>query len=561
MKHLTTIIKNLALPCTAIITMAACSDYAPEEYEGNFTKKEYETILEYSKNFENKYGKIDPQHNWGFENMPVANAVESKRQRQTRGWTFPNSNIGDGQSSWVNVKKGNGGVVNGYENYKVRNEEIIVPGFPSKTDGKYYVGNNVYDKSQIENGEVNQGSGNIVGDVTNDEIVFVSRWFREHKNPENMTQAQLMDNQDSYATLNSAEYLKTFSYNTFFVQNISGDKDRNETGGYKSGWPGAGMDNLQVGAGMSWHQENEWWGYWQGTNHLNNFNAGLSVNSINENNPDSYQNRYDNRQIMLYIGNEGEAVTKFYYYNSQESKYFDRYVVMHLNFTINGLTYDGYYLGFDYETYKNTNWQPDGYYNNWIMKISDALPQSAPEPSSYVRRVMCEDLGTTDDFDFNDLVFDVSFYKVAEGNYTANVTVRAVGGTLPIYIGTDMNQELHAAMGADVKQPVNVGAPNGVETSQTVTRTISGLSAPNADLVPICVVRDGNKATLLPSTRELKNAAPTKICVPTTVKWMKERMDIQNNGYEKFGDYVGNRDVKFWESGNIQTDNLYEGKK
>lgn len=557
MKHLSTIIKNLALPCTAIITMAACSDYAPEEYEGNWTKKEYETILEYSKNFENKYGKIDPQHNWGFEDMPVANAVESKRQRKTRGGSFTNSNIGNGQSAWVNVKKGNGGVVYGYENLKVRGEEIVVPGFPSKTDGKYYVGSNVYNKSQIENGDVKEGSGNIVGDVTNDEIVFVSRWFREHKKPENMTQAQLMDNKDSNATLNSAEYLETFSYNTFFVQNISGDKDRNETGGYKSGWPGAGMDNLQVGGGMSWHQENKWWGYWQGTNHLNNFNAGLSVNSINENNPDSYQNRYDNRQIMLYIGNEGEAVTKFYYYNSQDSKYFDRYVVMHLNFTINGLTYDGYYLGFDYETYKNTDWQPDGYYNNWIMKISDALPQSTPEPSSYVRRVMCEDLGNTNDFDFNDLVFDVSFDKVAEGNYTANVTVRAVGGTLPIYIGTDMTQELHAAMEADVKQPVNVGADNGVETSKTVTRTIYGLSEPNADLVPICVVRDGNKATLLPSTRELAGAAPTKICVPTTVKWMKERMDIEKNGYEKFGDYVGNRDVKFWESGNIQTDNLY----
>lgn len=557
MKHLSTIIKKLALPCTAIITMAACSDYAPEEYEGNLTGEEYKTILEYSKNFVNKYGKIDPQHNWGFENMPVANDVESKKLRQTRGKSFTNSNIGNGQSGWVNVIKGNGGVVYGYENYKVRGEEIVVPGFPSKTDGKYYVGSTVYNKSQIENGDVKEGSGNIVGDVTNDEIVFVSRWFREHKNPESMSQAQLMDNKDSYATLNSAEYLETFSYNTFFVQNISGDKDRNETGGYKSGWPGAGMDHLRVGEGR-WREE-AWGRYWD-DNHLNNFNSGLSVNSIDENNPDSYQNSYPKREIMLYVGDDGETVTKFYYHNSQESKYYDRYVVMHLNFTINGLTYDGYYLGFDYETYMNTDWQPDGYYNNWIMKISDALPQSTPEPSSYVRRVMCEDLGNTDDFDFNDLVFDVSFTKDTAGKYTANVTVRAVGGTLPIYIGTDIDEdnELHKAMGATVTQPVNVGASNGVETSKTVPRTIYGLSEPNADLVPICVVRDGNKATLLPSTRELAGAAPTKICVPTTVKWMKERMDIEKNGYEKFGDYVGNRDVKFWESGNIQTDNLYK---
>ena len=86
MKHLTTIIKNLALPCTAIITMAACSDYAPEEYEGNFTKKEYETILEYSKNFENKYGKIDPQHNWGFDGL-IQTRISGLTQTQDKAVT------------------------------------------------------------------------------------------------------------------------------------------------------------------------------------------------------------------------------------------------------------------------------------------------------------------------------------------------------------------------------------------------------------------------------------------------------------------------------------------
>ena len=119
MKHLTTIIKNLALPCTAIITMAACSDYAPEEYEGNFTPKEYETILEYSKNFVNKYGKIDPQHNWGFEDMPVANDVESKKQRKTRlGWVDTNKN------QWFDTNTGQSS--NG----------ITIPGLPSDVDGR-----------------------------------------------------------------------------------------------------------------------------------------------------------------------------------------------------------------------------------------------------------------------------------------------------------------------------------------------------------------------------------------------------------------------------------------
>lgn len=560
MKSLVNNIRNMAFVAAAGLVAAACSDYSPEEYDGNLTKEEYKTIVEYTKNFEDRYGKMDPEQDWGFSEFAVEESEGTRSVRETRGWSFPNSNIGNGQSCWVNVIKGNGGVVYGYENYKVRGEEIVVPGFPSKTDGKYYVGNNIYEKSQIDNGAVKEGAGNTVGDVTNDEIVFVSRWFREHKNPESMTQAQLMENKDSYAQLNSAEYLKTFSYNTFFVQNISGDKDRNETGGYKSGWPGEGMDNLQVGGSVNWHQVNEWYGYWEGTNHLNNFNRGLSVNAIDENNPGSYQNNYSQRQIMLYIGDEGEAVTKFYYYNSQESKYYDRYVVMHLNFTINGLTYDGYYLGFDYETYRNTDWQPDGYYNNWIMKISDALPQSAPEPSYDVRRVMCEDLGNTDDFDFNDLVFDVYFTKQTNSKYTAHITVKAVGGTLPIYLDYNMTRELHAAMGGDVKQPINVGAQGGLETTNYYETTIENMESPQADDIPIIVVREGGnqsaKISMLPKSTN-RETAPQKICVPTTVKWMKERMQIEQ-GYPGFGKWVQDKNDgnAFW-NGTVHSDYIY----
>lgn len=551
MKHLTTIIKNLALPCTAIITMAACSDYAPEEYEGNFTKKEYETILEYSKNFENKYGKIDPQHNWGFENMPVANAVESKKQRQTRvGWVDTNKN------QWFDTNTGQGS--NG----------ITIPGLPSDVDGRYITsdqgGYNVRMHDSYTTLDWNQQIP--AGDVTDEEILYVSEWFRTHPNPGT----------------------KAVKLNDFFIQEVSWDEDRES-------YPNGAANNK-----VYWNDQNNaqqsrdittkmnqlccFQNYktdmndWQTATHINNMNNG---NTNIANTGKSYADLpadkttcgtlFTQRSMSRFKCNDGDYVTSFSAWQITDSRWTDKYVFVHLEFTgpESGKKYSGDYIAFDFG-FKNP-WlnngnvverKPDGYYSNWILKISPAVKdQENEDTSSYTRRVMCEDLGTTDDFDFNDLVFDVSFDKVAERNYTANVTVRAVGGTLPIYIGTDMTQELHAAMGADVKQPVNVGAPNGVETSQTVTRTISGLSAPNADLVPICVVRDGNKATLLPSTRELKNAAPTKICVPTTVKWMKERMDIQNNGYEKFGDYVGNRDVKFWESGNIQTDNLYEGKK
>ena len=560
MKSLVNNIRNMAFVAAAGLVAAACSDYSPEEYDGNLTKEEYKTIVEYTKNFEDRYGKMDPEQDWGFSEFAVEESEGTRSVRETRGKSHANSNISTtyaGGDFWVNVKIENNTTITGFEGYKVRGEEIVVPGFPSKTDGKYYFmkNNQTVSYSDIKGLDWDNtlNGGTIVGDVTNDEIVFVSRWFREHKNPESMTQAQLMDNKDSYAKLNSAEYLKTFSYNTFFVQNISGDKDRYETGGYKNGWPGAGMDNLQVGD-MSWHQESQWWGHWEGTNHVEKFNAGLSVNAIDEHNPDSYQNSYSQRQIMLYVGDDGEAVTKFYYHNSQESKYYDRYVVMHLNFTINGLTYDGYYLGFDYETYLNTNWQPDGYYNNWIIKISDALPQSTPEPSYDVRRVMCEDLGNTDDFDFNDLVFDVYFTKQTNSKYTAHLTVKAVGGTLPIYLDYNMSRELHAAMGGDVKQPINVGAQGGLETTNYYETTIENMESPQADDIPIIVVREGGnqsaKISMLPKSTN-RETAPQKICVPTTVKWMKERIQIEQ-GYPGFGKWVQYKNYgnSFW-NGNV----------
>lgn len=58
----------------------------------------------------------------------------------------------------------------------------------------------------------------------------------------------------------------------------------------------------------------------------------------------------------------------------------------------------------------------------WILKLS---------PAQYpgVQRVIAEDLGTTGDFDFNDVVFDVS-----SGNNRTIITVRAAGGMLPLYV-------------------------------------------------------------------------------------------------------------------------------
>lgn len=571
MKNFELNFKTLAM-AAASAAVVACSDYSPEEYEGNLTQEEYKTIVEYTKNFEDRYGKIDPDQDWGFEALAVKDET-----RSTRAWIFANSNIGNGNSGWVNVIKGNGGVVYGYENYKIyyndgTSSEIVVPGFPSKTDGLYYVGSantacaSPYTQEQINAGAVKEGSGNIVGDVTNDEIVFVSRWFREHQNPESMSASELLANADSKVTLIKAEYAgcQDLKLNTFFVQHISGDEDRSDVNGsWKSNSPGYGMDQLMAKSNVT-----DSWGASDGT-HINNFNSGSSVNKIDQNNPNSYDNVYNSRGIQLYVGNENETVYDFCYHNSQDDKYYNRYAIMHLVFKIGELTYDGYYLGFDYEKHSNGEWSADGYYNNWIVKISDALPKETsdpePEPDNTTARVFCEDLGNTYDFDFNDLVFDIYYTRASEGNYTAHISVQAVGGTLPIYIGTDPNYELHKMMGYTDMKPINVGAADGHDGVGAYEFTISGCATTNPDYITICVQRNDNSATptILPKTSSTKSLAPQKICIKngTGVKWTKESQQIEW-GYTDFAKWVeGNGDFGkdkkgFWE-GEIKSDYLY----
>ena len=245
--------------------------------------------------------------------------------------------------------------------------------------------------------------------------------------------------------------------------------------------------------------------------------------------------------------------------------------MVHLDFIgpKSGKHYSGDYLAFDY-SFDGTSVgdyaaikAPDGYYSNWILKISPAYPD--PEQTTETKRVMCEDLGNTYDFDFNDLVFDVCYTYKDKTNITAHITLQAVGGTLPIYIGTDTadpTKELHYRMlGQASSSPINVAASNGV-THSPVSFTMSATSTDPNDII-ICVGTAGNEATdkitILPVSGRGSSLAPQKICVPTSTKWLKENMQIEQ-GYTKFQDWVNNgRNTEYdvWTIG-IQEDFLYK---
>ena len=157
---------------------------------------------------------------------------------------------------------------------------------------------------------------------------------------------------------------------------------------------------------------------------------------------------------------------------------------------------------------------------------------------------MCEDLGSTHDYDFNDLVYDV-YYTGTSGNYTANIKIQAVGGTLPIYLGGYW-QEIHELMGfgknGNMYYPINVGVGYTAEPKEI---KIYGLSTTNPDDIDIVIntpisgdSRPKNTFTL-PKVNKT-SIAPQKICIPgNTTKWTKEYQQIEW-AYPHFEQWVNN---------------------
>ena len=187
----------------------------------------------------------------------------------------------------------------------------------------------------------------------------------------------------------------------------------------------------------------------------------------------------------------------------------------------------------------------DNVYTDWIVRISPAKYKNITTPGNV--RVMAEDLtlGTTDeDFDFNDVVFDVYFGAAN----TAKVVIRAAGGTLDLRIAnvetptadsdwfevhdlfneknnrTDLAGKMLNTHGTDADQPANVRS-----------RSVDGLACPeftlpfavnsNADAKKIKIqVKRNNVWTEIEADQGQPAA---KFAVPTTVDWMKERVSIK----------------------------------
>ena len=367
--------------------------------------------------------------------------------------------------------------------------------------------------------------------LTNAQKDVVRKWFQTHKKPQGLE----------------------VNWSDFFVEqvykggtNTEGSQSLETYEILKDGVPQTGntvtgsnhMDWLACGSDATPSSE-----------HINNFNNG-------------------NGDIMyMYDYN----TTCFGFHDSygdnhfENTYYYDSYVLIPGDI-IDPIVAGMYFVGFDYKTAKYDNGEirvnPDGYYSDWIVRVVPGL--NAPGKA---KRVMVEDIIDSDlksvqtsDWDFNDAVFDVRFEKswvngTPENNYQdghhqkyAIITLHAAGGTKYLTIGGegDKGVEVHKALGVETGTMVNTG--NGATRPVAIFRIPVADNVTNANDIPVYVGAQELTAK--------QGEATQKLCVPTDVKWMKERVQFINS-YDQFKDYVNSNTPDNWYKSVQNLGNLY----
>jgi hypothetical protein len=204
----------------------------------------------------------------------------------------------------------------------------------------------------------------------------------------------------------------------------------------------------------------------------------------------------------------------------------------------------------------------DGYYSDWIVTICKANESTTPpppivpptDPDGIVCRIIVEDLtvGENSDFDFNDVVFDVC--------QNGTLIIRAIGGELPIYIGAENTNEVHAVCSITLPTSFNEGKDSHLVMRNTgwkstgSSKEYEGIDY-DADLGHITLGRTFNTPAeakeigiwVKKNGTNIKLQAPkgkvaSMVCVGTDYEWCAERQDIDakyhKGGVKLFRQYV-----------------------
>lgn len=188
---------------------------------------------------------------------------------------------------------------------------------------------------------------------------------------------------------------------------------------------------------------------------------------------------------------------------------------------------------------------PTSLCNPGYNSTPDSGQSDKDTPQAWI--IACEDLGNLDDFDFNDVVFEV---KYVAGEATATIIPLAAGGTLPatIFVTTkDMNGNPSTREIGEIHQLLD---PSSSTSTMLNTHTKGKAGAPITFNVgngfsistgmgsfTIQVTKDGSSTTEI--TPPGKGTAPQMICIPAPWAWPIEKAGI-NEAYPKIGEWGAN---------------------
>lgn len=359
----------------------------------------------------------------------------------------------------------------------------------------------------------------------------VRRWFQNNKNPQGLK----------------------VNWSDFFVQqvykggtNTNGSQTPETYEILKDGVP-------QTGNKVTGSNQMDWLHCGNNSNvgdHINNFNNG------NAGTKEVYEDENNKHQDQIMYMKDYNT-TCFGFHDSYGQTYYDDSYVLIPGDIIDPIVAGMYFVGFDYKMQKDDNGKievkPDGYYSDWIVRVVPGLNAPNAGKRVMVEDIIDEDLASvkTSDWDFNDAVFDVRFEGSGNDRY-AVITLHAAGGTKYLTIGGQgtNGKEVHEALGVETGTMVNTGNGMGTTRPVAIFRIHVADNVSNANDIPVYVGSQVLEAK--------QGKATQKICVPTDVRWMKERMQFKNT-YDKFGSYVGKGTPEIWykDVKNSTKENLY----
>ena len=313
-----------------------------------------------------------------------------------------------------------------------------------------------------------------------------------YKVPGAITADEIQKVKAVFDSVGAASYTALIDWDCFFVQHVYGSHSNMD---YLMAYDPTGHKEVIYVEEYNW-QPHE---IISNDDHINNFNA--TSGSI---------------QLMV-----NSSTQRFGFHSSQDSK-------KHYWFRMEEI--DGnYYVGIDYEAngkWDNQKEARDYIYNDWVVKIvpgkgiSDRVKEEG--------MIICEDLGTIGDFDFNDVVF---YAKVWESGKT-EITLYAAGGTLDISVAEVNVDEVMGKM-------VNTGLKEVPFYYFESTNKYNSLIE-----IPVIVRKIDNVGNV--TSYELSarmGKAPQKICVPLGFRWCKEYKHL----------YDAYKGFKTWTTGKADT--------